>query len=162
MPLTAMKRGRRESSFCNNCKRRKAWYLSGGGKIPQGRRKGAHWGPERRPSQAGQSQNTRRWRRRAGGWRLVSASGIEYASTHFPHRLPETGTQVHTGTFQGNLGQDLRKFTEPGLPVGHLERGPVKFVAAILPFAAVEVQDVRLVTGEQPHVQVFPGVSKSL
>ena len=58
MPFTAMKRQRRESSFCNNCKQPKPWYLSGGSKIPQERCKGAHGGTKRRPSQAGQSQNT--------------------------------------------------------------------------------------------------------
>ena len=45
-------------SFCNNCRQGKTWYLSGRREIPQGRRKGAHGGPKRRPSQAGQSQNS--------------------------------------------------------------------------------------------------------
>ena len=40
--------------------------------------------------------------------------------------------------FQGNLGQDLPQFTEPGVPLGDSERGPVKSVAAIFPFAAVK------------------------
>ena len=44
--------------------------------------------------------------------------------------------------------------------VGHRKRGPIKCVPAILPFAAVEVWDVLLVTGEQLHAQVFPGVSQ--
>ena len=50
----------------------------------------------------------------------------------------------------------------PGVPVAHPERGPVKFVAAILPFAAVEDQDVLLVTGEQLRVHFPPGVSQIL
>ena len=50
-----MKRQRRESSFCNNCKQIKTWYLSGGRKIPQGRCKGAHGGSKGRRSQAGPS-----------------------------------------------------------------------------------------------------------
>ena len=34
---------------------------------------------------------------------------------------PIRGTQDHTGTFQGHLGQDLPQSTEPGVPVGHSE-----------------------------------------
>ena len=57
---------------------------------------------------------------------------------------------------QGQFRQDLTQFTEPGVLVGHPKEGPTKFVVAIMPFAAVEVQDVLSLTGEQLHVQVFP------
>ena len=75
---------------------------------------------------------------------------------------PIEGTQDHTGTFQGHLGQDLPQFTEPGVPVGHPERGSVKFVAAVFPLAAVKVQDMLFVAGEQLHTQVFSGVTQLL
>ena len=75
---------------------------------------------------------------------------------------PILGTQDHTGTFQGHLGQDLPQFTEPGIAVGHHKRGPVKFVAAVFPFAAVDVQDMLLVAGENLHARVFSGVNQLL
>ena len=48
----------------------------------------------------------------------------------------------------GHLGQDLPQSSESWVPVGHPERGPVKFIAAVFSFAAVEVQDMLLVAGE--------------
>ena len=79
-----------------------------------------------------------------------------------PMGSPIGGTEDHTGTFQGHLGQHLPQFTEPGVPVGHPERGPVKFVAAVLPLAAVKVQYMLLVAGEQLHTQVFSRVPQLL
>ena len=76
--------------------------------------------------------------------------------------FPIGGSQDHTGTFQGHVGQDLPQFTEPGVPVGHPERGPVKIVAAVLPLAALKVQDMLLVAGEQLHTQVFSRVTEFL
>ena len=99
-----------------------------------------------------------------GSWMEVSVSfsnGIHQCSFS-PMSSPIVGTHDFMGAFQGHLGQDLPHFTEPGIPVGHPERGPVKFVAAVLPFAAVEVQDVLLGTGEQLHIQIFHGVSQLL
>ena len=65
-----------------------------------------------------------------------------------PMGSPIGGTQDHTGTFEGDRGQDLPQFTEPWVPVGHPERRPVKVLAATVPLAAVQVQDMLLVAGE--------------
>ena len=100
----------------------------------------------------------------SGRWMEVSVSLSNRVRQYsFPPSAPIFGgTQDHTETFQDHVGQDLRRLTEPGVPVGQPQRGPLKFVAAICPFAAVEVQDMLLVTGEWLHVQVFPGVSQLL
>ena len=80
-----------------------------------------------------------------------------------PPWAPQTGEhRTHTGTLQGNRGQDLPQITETGVPVGHREIGSVKFVTAVFPLAAVKVQDMLLVAGEQLHAQVFSGVTKLL
>ena len=88
----------------------------------------------------------------SGSWMEVSVVS--------PMSSPTGGTQDHTGLFQAHLGQDLPQFTEPRVPVGHPERGQLKFVAAIFPLAAVQVQDMMLVPGEQLYVQVFLAVSQ--
>ena len=87
---------------------------------------------------------------------------VSFASTRCPMGSQIGGTQDHTGTFQGHLGHDLPQFTGPGVPVGDPERGPVKFVAAVLPLAAVKVQYMLLVAGEQLHPQVFSRVTQLL
>ena len=79
-----------------------------------------------------------------------------------PLGSPIGGTQDRTGTFQGHVGQDLPQFTEPGDPLGHPERGPVKFVAAVFRLAAVKVREMLLVAGKQLHTQVFSGITQLL
>ena len=54
------------------------------------------------------------------------------------------------------LVKTLRISMNLGLPEGHPEREPVKCLAAIVAFAAVEDQDVLLVTRDQLHFQIFP------
>ena len=100
----------------------------------------------------------------SGNWTEVSVSLSNRVRRYsFPPWAPQVGvTQEYTGTFQGHLGQDLPEFTEPGVPIAHPERGPVKFVAEMFPLAAVEVQEMLLVAGEKLHVQVFQGVSQLL
>ena len=55
MPLTAINDGVGNrnvlQSFCNSCRQGKTWYLSGRLERPQGRCKGIHGEPKRRPSQ---------------------------------------------------------------------------------------------------------------
>ena len=86
----------------------------------------------------------------SGSWMEVSVGLSNRVRQYsFPPWAPQFGgAQDYTGTFQGNLGQDLLKFIESWDPVGHPERGPVKFIAAIFAFAAVQVQDMLLVAGK--------------
>ena len=87
----------------------------------------------------------------SGSWMEVSVSlSNRLRQYSFPPWAPRSGEhrtirELSRATLVKTFPSSL---TEPGVPVGHPERGPVKFVAAMFPCAAVEVQDMLLVTGD--------------